>query len=1628
MKNNTYFGRQYVFRLLLLIWLIVPWVLQAQSLTHITWDSQVGCKEYRGDKEDGNSSESIDTSQCVRVCGGSTVKYTATGPNISSVQWSVSGGTLGNLVIGGANTQPEITWDATAGSGSIQAVITYTNGTVETQTICIEKINSPSAKFEILNMDDTVCKNTIIHFSNLSHQNGGTDIVNYFWEFGDGTTSTAFEPSHAYTDEGPHTVRLTVTNKCGCSNFVEREFRVIRATPVQINCASVVCEGSTETYSVEDGCNGEWKVIGGTIVGHNGNTIEVKWDHVDPTDGFGYVMYKSECGCPEWTTIKIPVILAHAKIKGESVVCANKQYKYTLPQWPTTNFQWNVSGPSGAQLNYNQQRNEVLFSASQPGTYTLTSNYNNTLLLCKGDASITIVVEEPVVISGGAEEICVGTSQTFTATPNVPVIWKISTGSSVYTSPPTTGPFNYTFPTAGSYTVIATKQGGGCESNTRLIKVISIPRRPAAPILGDIKVCPGKPYTYTISFVESGMLPVWEVTNGTIQGSNTGTSVTVIFNSGATSYTVSVRTRLASSTVSCLSPPNTLTINPIDLNSITINPNPGPFCPSSTQSFSANLNGIVPDVMEWRFESPNFGSFANGQGTGNIVVNFNEISSTDHTNLILKITKCGIVKEISIPVSLLTLPTVSFANTANICLGSDLSFSVNQGTITSATSVIFTFANGTTYPATFNALGNYTFPNSGYIQNNSGANISQQVTVEFVGTNGCNYRPKAVANFIVYPETIITVSPVYNIIVCDPSTFSPYTLMANSSTGLTNIVSWQWSHNDIPISGAITNSFTILPGAGIFGTYKVKAKDVNGCTVYSQDIKVTQDCPLSNCNANPQISFIPKWTDCNTITASNLTYSGTPDEIQWVSNSVLNLVSPQGATNATFQTTLAGAHIVFVRLRYGTCWYSQGIEVQKNYEPKFNVSQVCNGNGYNVTLHNTSTIFNINGSSISYSFSGGGQPTQNGQTATYNNLAPGTYTFTMTISAPGKPVCTTTQTITLAPIPNLDFLIPAWICVGDVVTFSPIGYSPLNKYTWYFDGTSYVAPGANAQITYNTGGFKSIQLEVTTPNGCTYTSLPISINVNVANFTGFLSPLNSTECVGNNPNIIYNNTSFTSPTGYIWMNGSQPVVGAPNSISFTPTQSGSYWPVLVSSLGCKSYVMSQNPAIVTLKTVPYVNISAKANICTGQSVVLSGIVTDNTLQYQWKKNGALVSLPWASSPYPIVLNTGSLSTGTYVYTLEVRTPGTSGCIGSKNFTVTVSNPPAAPSITYTKESCQPYAIKLTASGPSNGDYNWSNGMSGQSITVNEGGAYQVIYTAPSGCTSSSQVQVPLSIESLIWVFPTGCYDECTREGRSILGPKGIFNHHDWQLFGNNIQSGNNSLINPLFINTPGSYQLYIEHFGCQYTAGTMNFFPGKECGIETQCKLEAKIDPMKWDKDHYNVYGSIYNGATSPITLTVSSLNGYGSYIPSIITIPAGGTYDMSANPLAFYPNNSFPGGADEILFQTQDCKIVVKVEVPNFENKLAISKSESTASLSSLKIAPNPAKEKVRISYNTGSEKLQAKQITIFDARGNIKFRKELKASSGEVDVEVSSWLQSVYIVIVQTGDTSLQGKLIKN
>ena len=142
--------------------------------------------------------------------------------------------------------------------------------------------------------------------------NGGHETIYYNWDFGDGTTSSEFEPIHNYIHEGSYTVTLTAFNGCSCSSQYSIKIQVENGN-VPIMCPSVACEDEVATYSVPqeiaETCHIDWSVIGGEIVGEdlNHTLVNVLWNHID-SDGFGYVsVLPNECfKCP--TVIKVPVV------------------------------------------------------------------------------------------------------------------------------------------------------------------------------------------------------------------------------------------------------------------------------------------------------------------------------------------------------------------------------------------------------------------------------------------------------------------------------------------------------------------------------------------------------------------------------------------------------------------------------------------------------------------------------------------------------------------------------------------------------------------------------------------------------------------------------------------------------------------------------------------------------------------------------------------------------------------------------------------------------------------------------------------------------------------------------------------------------------------------------------------------------------------------------------------------------------------------------------------------------------------------------------------------------------------------------------------------------------------------
>src|SRR5690554_8153780 len=89
---------------------------------------------------------------------------------------------------------------------------------------------------------------------------------------------------------------------------------------------------------------------------------------------------------------------------------------------------------------------------------------------------------------------------------------------------------------------------------------------------------------------------------------------------------------------------------------------------------------------------------------------------------------------------------------------------------------------------------------------------------------------------------------------------------------------------------------------------------------------------------------------------------------------------------------------------------------------------------------------------------------------------------------------------------------------------------------------------------------------------------------------------------------------FDPPTDIIWMLDDQPVH---TGMTYQPTQSGSYWPVLIDHNGCKFYEMVTKPRHYTIRKPPHVSIVGTTSMCAGESTVLTGIITDNTVQHRW---------------------------------------------------------------------------------------------------------------------------------------------------------------------------------------------------------------------------------------------------------------------------------------------------------------------------------------------------------------------------------------------------------------------------
>ena len=158
-------------------------------------------------------------------------------PSPASVKWTFGDGTTS--LIG----SPLKTY-LSAGTFSVKLVANF-GACIDSVVKTIRILPKPTVKFT--GGDTNNCKAPFkINFINQSASG-----VAFFWDFGDGNTSTWQTPNHTYTRPGNFTVKLRVTNASGCSDSLIKTNYIIIKDPVITfrNLPDSSCAPFTKNFS-----------------------------------------------------------------------------------------------------------------------------------------------------------------------------------------------------------------------------------------------------------------------------------------------------------------------------------------------------------------------------------------------------------------------------------------------------------------------------------------------------------------------------------------------------------------------------------------------------------------------------------------------------------------------------------------------------------------------------------------------------------------------------------------------------------------------------------------------------------------------------------------------------------------------------------------------------------------------------------------------------------------------------------------------------------------------------------------------------------------------------------------------------------------------------------------------------------------------------------------------------------------------------------------------------------------------------------------------------------------------------------------------------------------------------------
>lgn len=914
---------------------------------------------------------------------------------------------------------------------------------------------------------------TPVQFTNTSV---GPGTLSYVWSFGDGTTSTAVNPTHSYTSQGIYTVTLVATSSDGCSSTTTKseyinadDFHLAFSMPA-ITCSNAPALFTDQSTPTPSGTP-QWTFSdGGTASG-----ASVTHDFASPgnysvtlTDTYGACVVSLS----KTVTVKTGVNLSGFSSQLDSVCGAPALVSFTDTSSAAVKWLWNFTGNPGDTSS----KQDPSFTYTADGTFapTLTVTDANG---CTGTVSEPVTVTAPSAVITAAETLSPSDSvcaiinvALSAASPDtlVQYLWTFGDGTSSTSPDPT-----HSYSEPGTYYIsLSYITNHGCRGVSNTIPIVVYPKPKAAFMATDTLICGNTPVAFINQSTGNATNYTWSYGNGVTLENDANPAYYSYADSGYYTVTLVASNPGCADTVTrtnyihVLTPfPNIKVLNTCDSTRGTVT-----LIDSATEAANSS----------WSF------------GDGTAPVDFTTTSDTTYHNythsgvytVVLTCTNgaCTVSDTTRVYVLLKQQPLLSSTVTA-ICASSPLpvqltGLDTNYESVANRSGTYYNI-NEWQYPDSTTLNGNGNGFSTSYSGNVTGLTTGED-SIRVI-TQSAYFGCYDTSNFI--PIKINGPIPAFGIQGGDECFKSPV-IFTDSTRDSVPVVKWVWNFGDA--SGTTrTNGDTVMHVYGSPGSFSptLTVTDSLGCTATTAGnySTVTLNGPQANFYWTPP--FITPGTTATFYNSSTGTSGSTTYQWYFQSDGSTS-TNPISVTHAYPTITLDTVRLIATGGASGTCIDTilKPVPVETLNANFTYTTQYINSTNCPPMLANfVSTTFDAD--SLVWNF-GDGATADNNPDPSHTYQLPGVYLVTLTAYGPNGTNIVTEDSITVkGPYASVTANILQG-CIPDSVTLQA-STSYAAAYTWDFgDGTVINSNDTIQTHTYLVPGIYKPALILTDSTGC----------------------------------------------------------------------------------------------------------------------------------------------------------------------------------------------------------------------------------------------------------------------------------------------------------------------------------------------------------------------------------------------------------------------------------------------------------------------------------------------------------------------------------------------------------------